>query len=197
MKNYLTTKRIALIAIMSAIAGLLMIVDFPVSFIAPSFYKMDISDLPCLIGSFALGPLAGTIIELLKVLIKLILKPTSTAFVGELSNFLCGVAMCVPSGFIYLKEHNKKGAIKALIIGSLSMVILSSMINYALIIPTYVKLYGMPLDAIISAGKAIFPIVKDKFTFVLICVTPFNLIKAIIVSVITYFLYKRISNLLK
>ena len=197
MKNYLTTKRIALIAIMSAIAGLLMIVDFPVSFIAPSFYKMDISDLPCLIGSFALGPLAGTLIELLKVLIKLILKPTSTAFVGELSNFLCGVAMCVPSGFIYLKEHNKKGAIKALIIGSLSMVVLSSIINYALIIPTYVKLYGMPLDAIISAGKAIFPIVKDKFTFVLICVTPFNLVKAIIVSVITYFLYKRISNLLK
>ena len=197
MKNYLTTKRIALIAIMSAIAGLLMIVDFPVSFIAPSFYKMDISDLPCLIGSFALGPLAGTTIELLKVLIKLILKPTSTAFVGELSNFLCGVAMCVPSGIVYLKEHNKKGAIKALIFGSLSMVVLSSIINYALIIPTYVKLYGMPLDAIISAGKAIFPIVKDKFTFVLICVTPFNLIKAIIVSVITYFLYKRISNLLK
>ena len=99
-KKYLDTKKIAVIAIMAAIAAILMVLDFPVSFLAPSFYKMDISDLPCLIGSFSLGPLAGVLIELIKILIKLMIKPTSTAFVGELSNFLCGVSLCVPASFL-------------------------------------------------------------------------------------------------
>lgn len=197
MKNqYFNTKRIAIIAIMSAIAAILMVIDFPVSFLAPSFYKMDISDLPCLIGSFTLGPLAGMLIELLKVLIKLMIKPTSTAFVGELSNFLCGVSLCIPAALIYRKEHNKKGAIKGLVVGVITMVVISSILNYAFIIPSYVKLYGMPLDAIIKAGNQIFKIVQDKFSFVLICVTPFNLLKGIIVGILTFFLYKRISRLI-
>ena len=196
-KNYLNTRRIAIIAIMSAIAALLMVFDFPVSFVAPSFYKMDLSDLPCLIGSFSMGPLAGVIIELLKVLIKLIIKPTSTAFVGEISNFLGGVALCVPASIIYKNKHNKDGAIKGLIIGGLSMVIITGILNYTFIIPSYVKLFGMPLEAIIDAGKAIFPIIKDKFTFVLLCTLPFNLLKAIVVCFVAFFLYKRISNYLK
>lgn len=196
-KKYLDTKKIAIIAIMAAIAAILMVLDFPVSFLAPSFYKMDISDLPCLIGSFSLGPLAGVLIELIKILIKLMIKPTSTAFVGELSNFLCGVSLCVPASFIYEKRRDKSGAVSGLIIGVVTMVIISSILNYSFIIPSYVKLYGMPLEAIIKAGSQIFEIVKDKFSFVLICVTPFNLLKGIIVSVLTFILYKRISNLIK
>lgn len=197
MKNkYLNTKRIAIIAIMSAIAAILMVIDFPVSFLAPSFYKMDISDLPCLIGSFSLGPLAGVLIELLKILIKLMIKPTSTAFVGELSNFLCGISLCIPAALIYKKEHDKKGAIKGLAFGGIIMVVISSILNYAFIIPSYVKLYGMPLEAIIKAGNQIFPIVKDKLSFVLICVSPFNLLKGVIVGILTFFLYKRISKLI-
>lgn len=198
MKNkYFTTKRISSIAILSAIAGLLMLIDFPISFIAPSFYKMDISDLPCLIGSFAMGPLAGALIEFLKILIKLILKPTSSAFVGELSNLICGFAICIPAGLIYKKEHNKKGALKSLIIGSIAYVVICSISNYFFIIPAFVNLYHLPLDAIIDMGKAIFPFVNNKFTFVIVCVSLFNLFKITIVSIITYFLYKRISPLLK
>ena len=196
-KKYFTTKRISSIAILSAIAGLLMLIDFPISFIAPSFYKMDVSDLPCLIGSFALGPVAGAIIEALKILIKLVLKPTSTAFVGELSNLLCGIALCVPAGLIYKKHHNKKGAFEGLIIGSLSYVLVGSLINYFITIPAFVNLYHIPLDSIIDMGKAIFPIITNKFMFVLICVSLFNLFKAIIVGILTYLLYKRISPLLK
>lgn len=144
-----------------------------------------------------MGPIAGIIIELLKVLIKLIIKPTSTAFVGEISNLLGGIALCVPASILYKNEHNKKGAIKGLIIGGITMVIVTGVLNYAFIIPSYVRLFGMPLDAIVDAGKAIFPIIKDKFTFVLLCTTPFNFIKALIVCLVSFFLYKRISNLIK
>lgn len=196
-KKFLTTKRISSIAILSAVASLLMLFDFPISIIAPSFYKLDISDLPCLIGAFSLGPLSSVIIELLKVLIKLFLKPTSTAFVGELSNFLCGVAMCVPAGLIYKKEHDKKGALKSLAVGSISYVIVGSLINYFITIPAFVNLYHISLDTIIDMGSEIFPIINSKFSFVIICVSLFNLTKTVIVSLLTYFLYKRISPLLK
>ncbi len=196
MKKTLNVKSMAIIAIMSAIAGVLMFVDIPLSFVAPAFYKMDISDLPCLIGSFSLGPIAGVIIEFLKILIKLLLKPTSSAFVGELSNFLCGVALVLPAGIIYKKKHDKKGALKALVAGSFAMVIFGTALNYFFIIPSYVVMYKMPLEAIISMGQAIFPFIKDKFTFVLCCTLPFNLIKAAVVCVLTFVLYKRISHLI-
>lgn len=198
MKNkYFTTRRISSIAILSAIAGLLMLIDFPISFIAPSFYKLDISDLPCLIGTFALGPIAGALIELLKILIKLILKPTSTAFVGELSNLLCGISLCVPAGLIYKTKHNKKGAVESLIVGSIAMVVVGSLINYFITIPAFVSLYHIDLDTIIDMGKTIFPFITSKFSFVLTCVSLFNLFKCLVVSILTYFLYKRISPLLK
>ena len=196
-KKYFTTKRISSIAILSAIAGLLMLIDFPISFIAPTFYKMDISDLPCLIGSFALGPIAGAIIETLKILIKLVLKPTSTAFVGELSNLLCGISLCVPAGLVYKKHHNKKGALEGLIVGAISYVVVGSLINYFITIPAFVNLYHIPLDTIIDMGKAIFPFITNKFMFVLVCVSLFNLFKVVIVGILTYLLYKRISPLLK
>lgn len=196
-KKYFTTKRISSIAILSAIAGLLMLIDFPISFIAPTFYKMDISDLPCLIGSFALGPIAGAIIETLKILIKLVLKPTSTAFVGELSNLLCGISLCVPAGIVYKKHHNKKGALEGLIVGAVCYIVIGSLINYFITIPAFVNLYHIPLDTIIDMGKAIFPFITNKFMFVLVCVSLFNLFKVVIVGILTYLLYKRISPLLK
>ena len=196
-KKYFTTKRISSIAILSAIAGLLMLIDFPISFIAPTFYKMDISDLPCLIGSFALGPIAGAIIETLKILIKLVLKPTSTAFVGELSNLLCGISLCVPAGLVYKKHHNKKGALEGLIVGAVCYIVIGSLINYFITIPAFVNLYHIQLDTIIDMGKAIFPFITNKFMFVLVCVSLFNLFKVVIVGILTYLLYKRISPLLK
>lgn len=195
--KFLTTRRISSIAILSAIAAVLMIFDFPVSFIAPSFYKMDVSDLPCLIGSFALGPASGCIIEFLKVLIKLIIKPTSTAFVGELSNFICGISLVVPAGLVYKKRHDKKGALVSMIIGSITYVIIGSISNYFITIPAFVSLYHIPLDAILDMGRVIFPFINSKFTFVVTCVSLFNLFKVIIVDILTYLLYKRISPLLK
>ena len=173
-----------------------MLFDFPI-FVAPSFYKFDLGDLPCLIGAFALGPVGAFFIQVIKILVKLLLKPTSTAFVGEFAAFICSTAYCVSAANIYQFNKTRKTAIIAMIVGSLFMTISSCLANYFIIIPAYVKMYNIPLETIISMGQAIFPIIKDKLGFVLCCVLPFNLIKALIIDVLTFVLYKHISPLLK
>lgn len=196
-KHFLSTKQISIIAIMSALAGVLMVFDFPLTFIAPSFYRLDFSDLPCVIGTFSLGPLYGVLIEIIKILIKLLIKPTSTAFVGELSNLLCGISYVYVAGIVYNKHHNKKGALISLIVGTLVCVFLSVFINYFITIPFYVNFYRISLDEIINLGKLIFPFIYNKLSFVCVCVLLFNTIKMTIVSIITYLIYKKISNLIK
>ena len=173
-----------------------MLFDFPI-FVAPSFYKFDSGDLPCLLGAFALGPVGAFFIQVIKILVKLLLKPTSTAFVGEFAAFICSTAYCVSAANIYQFNKTRKTAIIAMIVGSLFMTIISCLANYFIIIPAYVKMYNIPLETIISMGQAIFPIIKDKLGFVLCCVLPFNLIKALIIDVLTFVLYKHISPLLK
>jgi len=196
MKKYLSVKNIARIGVIGALGAVLMMFDFPI-FIAPSFYKFDIGDLPCLIASFAMGPIPAVFIQVIKIIMKLIIKPTSSAFVGEISAFITSVSYCVTAAYIYNKDKSKRGGIKAIIIASIVMVLVSSLANYFYIIPAYVNLYHMPLEAIIAAGSAIFPVIHDLLSFVLCCVVPFNLIKAIILDILTLSLYKRVSPLLK
>lgn len=174
-----------------------MMFDFPILFIAPSFYKLDLGDLPCLIGSFSMGPIPGLFIQIVKIIIKLLIKPTSTAFVGEIGAFIMSSAYCLSAGYIYCLSKNKKNAIKSLIISSLFLIVVSSLVNYFLLIPAYVNLYNIPLETIVSMGSKIIPLVKDKLSFVLCCVAPFNLIKVIILDVLVLVLYKHISPLLK
>lgn len=196
MKKSLTLKNLTRISILAAIGAVLMLIDFPI-FVAPSFYKLDISDLPCLIGAFAMGPIPGLLIQILKIFLKLLIKPTSTAFIGEIAAFMFSSVYCVIASIIYKKNTTKSGAIKAIIIGSICMVIVSTVANYLFILPAYSSLYGMPLDSIIALGGAIWPAVVDKFSFVLCCVLPFNLLKTVIVDVLTMLIYKHISPLLK
>ena len=196
MQKSLSIKNISRIAILGALGGFLMVIDFPI-FVAPSFYKLDIGDLPCLIGAFAMGPIPALFIQLIKILIKLLIKPTSTAFIGEIAAFIFSSAFCVTASIVYKNNKTKSGAIKSIIIGSIAMIIVSVIANYIFIIPAYSKLYKMPLEAIIGLGQAIFPIIKDLFSFVLCCVLPFNVIKATFVDVLTLLLYKHISPLLK
>ena len=196
MKNTLSIKNISRIAILAALGTILMMLDFPI-FIAPSFYKMDLGDLSCLIGGFAMGPIAALFIQIIKILLKLLFKPTTTAFIGEIAAFLFSSVYCVSASIIYRHNKSKKGARKAMTIGSILMVIVAAIANYGFIIPAYSKLYNMPLEAIISLGKAIFQIIDDKYSFVLCCVVPFNIVKAAIVNVLTLVLYKHISPMLK
>lgn len=196
MNKHLTVKNISIIAILGALGAVLMLFDFPIA-IAPNFYKLDLGDLPCLIGAFALGPVPALFIQIVKIIIKLLLKPTSTAFVGELAAFIISNSFCVSAAYIYQKDKSKKGAIKAMAVGSIIMTLVATIGNYLFIIPAYVNLYHIPLESIISMGNAIFSIVKDKLSFVLVCVLPFNLIKAIVVDILTLIIYKHISPIIK
>ncbi len=196
LKQVLNIRNISIISVLGALGAVLMLFDFPIA-IAPNFYKLDLGDLPCLIGAFALGPIPALFIQIVKIIVKLLLKPTSTAFVGELAAFICSSALTVTAGLVYSKKKNKGNAVKGMILGTLFMSIVATAANYLFIIPAYVQMFHMPLEAIIGMGHEIFPVVTDKFTFVLCCVLPFNLIKAAIVDVLTLILYKHISPLLK
>ena len=194
MKND-STKMIAKIAILGALAFILHFFDFPLPFI-PTFYKIDFSEVAVLIGGFALGPKAAVAIEFLKVILKLLFKGTDTAYVGDIANFLIGCALVVPAAIVYHKNKTKKDAVKGLVIGGLCMTLAGLVLNYFVLLPAYSYFYGLPMDVLVSMGTALIPAIKDRFTFVLLATTPFNIIKAIIVSVITVLLYKHISPLL-
>ena len=196
-EKFLTTARMTRIAILGACAFILMYFEIALPFIAPTFYKLDFSEIPVLIGGFALGPLSAVVIELIKILLKLLFKPTTTAFVGELANFLVGCAFAVPAALYYQKNRTRKGALISLLIGTLCMVLAGFAVNLWLVIPAYVSIMHFPLEAIIGAGAAIFPVVDSVFMLVLCCTTPFNLIKGILLSILTFLLYKRISPFLK
>ena len=190
-------KTLAKIAIMAAIAVVIMLVSFPLPSIAPSFYKLDFSEVAVLIGSFALGPVAGIAIEALKILLNLVFNGTNTAFIGEFANFLMGCALVVPAGVIYQKNRTRKGAITGIIVGIVCMVIAGDLLNYFLLIPAYVSIAHFPLEAIIAAGTKIFPFINSTLSLVLVCVTLFNLVKGVLVGTITALVYKRVSPLLK
>lgn len=174
-----------------ALAAVLMLFEVPLPFIAPSFYGLDISEVPVLVGTFAMGPVAGAVMEGVKILVKLLLKPTSTGFVGEFANIVIGCSMVVPAGMIYRLRKTKKGAIEAMAVGTILMATVGAMINALVMIPFYSRF--MPLDNILEAGAAINPAVSSVWGLAIFCVAPFNLLKGVIVSLLTALVYKRIS----
>ena len=196
-KKIFTTRNIVSCAMLSACAIILTYLEFP-TFIAPSFYRFNVSDLPALIGGFAMGPVAGVIIELIKSLVMLSVNPANpTMGIGELSNFVLGCIYVVPAALIYRSKKTKGRAVISLVVGGLLMSILATFLNAFVMIPLYATAFNMPVDTIIQMGTAIFPFVDSMFDFCLVCVLPFNLIKAFVVSVITVFIYKPLSVLIK
>lgn len=192
----LTVRKTAMIGMFSAIAGVLMTIELPVPF-APPFYKIDASELPVLLCGFAFGPVAGVLTEFVKIIIKLLFKPTSTAFVGELANFCVGCSMILPATIIYHVKKKKTTAILGSAVGTISMTIFGTFFNAVYLLPTFAVMYGMPMDALIGMGTAINSHVTNVFTFVAFCVAPLNLLKGTGVSVLTFLLYKPLSPILK
>ena len=130
-------------------------------------------------------------IEAVKILVKLVLKPTSTGFGGEFSNVWSGCALVLPAGLIYKFKKTKKGAVRGMIVGTLCMTTVGAVLNAVVMLPFYSNF--MPLESIIEAGAAINPAISNVWTFVILAVAPFNLIKGALVSVVTALVYKRIS----
>lgn len=190
-----SAKVIAKVGVLSAVATVLMLFDFPLWF-APNFYQLDFSEVPVLLGAFALGPAAGAAIELVKILINFVLNGTDTGGVGELANFIIGCSLVIPAGFIYKHNKSYKTAIIGFIAGTLAMAIAGAFMNYYLLLPVYSKVYGAPVQAFIEMGKALNPAITDLKTFVLYAVVPFNVFKGIVVSAAVLLIYKRISLIL-
>lgn len=195
-KKKLSTKIIAQIGMLGAIAVVLMLFEIPLPF-APSFYEIDFSEVPVLIGCFTMGPLAGVIIELVKIILNLCINGTVTAGVGELANFVIGCALVLPAAVIYKRKKTKKGAIIGLVTGTLFMTFAGCFINAYIMLPTYAKAFGMPIEALVEMGSAVNASITDLFTFVMFAVVPFNLLKGVLVSIIVLLIYKKISPILK
>lgn len=192
------TRKMAVIGMFSALSTILMLFEVPLPF-APPFYKLDFSELPILVGTFAFGPMAGVMMEFIKIFLKVCVKGTSTALVGELANFSVGCSFILPASAVYAFRKTKKNAIVACVAGTLVMTIFGTAFNAVYLLPAFSKLYGMPLEAILEMGVAVNPLVKsgDILSFVAACVAPLNLLKGASVSVVTLLVYKPLSPIIK
>lgn len=195
LKEVSKTRRMAYIAIFGVLGAVLMFFEVPL-FFAPSFYEIDFSEVPVLISTFYLGPVAGVTTELLKIILKLFLKGTSTAFVGDFANFVIGCSFVLPASIVYHARKSKGTAVGGMALGTLCMTIFGSAFNAFYLIPTYSRLFGMPLEAIVGMGTAVNANINSVTTLVLFAVVPFNLLKGVLVSIITYLLYKRVEKIL-
>ena len=187
------TRRLTIISVCSAIAMILHILDFPLLFIAPEFYKLDFSELPVMLCGFYLGPSAAVACEALKILLKLLVKGTTTAFVGDFANFVVGCSLVLPALIVYHIKKCRANAIWGLVLGSICITIFGSAFNALYLLPKFAEMF-MPMEAIIGAGSAIHKGIDSVWSMVLLCVAPLNLIKGISVSVLTMLLYKRVAR---
>jgi len=187
-------RRITIVAICAAIAAVLHMLDFPLLFLAPEFYKLDFSELPVMLCGFYLGPSAAVTCEAVKILLKLLLKGTSTAFVGDFANFVVGCSLVLPAVTVYQIKKSRTSALWGLILGTAVLTAFGSAFNAVYLLPKFSQLFGLPLDTIISMGAAINSNIHSVSSFVLLAVAPLNLVKGISVSVLTLLLYKRVAR---
>ena len=187
-------RRVSIIGICSALAAVLHMLDFPLLFLAPEFYKLDFSELPVMLCGIYLGPAAAVACEAIKILLKLLLKGTSTAFVGDFANFAVGCSLVLPAIIVYHIHKSRKSAIAGLVVGTAVLTVFGSAFNAIYLLPKFSQLYGLPLESIIAMGGKINPAINNLSTFVLLAVAPLNLIKGAMISVLTLLLYKRVAR---
>ncbi len=199
-ERYFSTTRIVMIALFGALAGVLHILKFPLPFAFPGFLEFDFSDIPLFIGTFALGPLSGCLIVVVKLLIKLVSVGTANAFVGELANLLIGFGFVIPAGLIYRRLRTMKGAILALAVGSLSSIAVAILANRFLLIPFYVNImFGGSWEPLLGMMRGLFPNVTENSFYAVylwVSVLPFNALRCLIASLVSFFVYKHISRLI-
>jgi riboflavin transporter FmnP len=179
------------IALMGVLSFIIMFLEIPLP-IFPEFLKIDLSDIPAIIVGFAFGPFAGVAVELLKNVLHLM--RTTTSGVGELANFLVGSAIVIPAAFIYRKRSTLPAMIGGLVIGTLVMAVVGGIANYYILIPFYQNF--MPIDAIIGMAAAVNSKVVDLKTLILYAIVPFNLLKGIVVSILTVLVYKKVATVI-
>lgn len=190
-KEKMTTQKLCFIGLFGALSAVLMMFKIPL-FFAPAFMKLDLAELPAVIGSFMFGPLAGFCIVVVKIALNLLLNGSDSMYVGELSNLVLSSVYVLTASFIYQRNKTKKQAVKALIIGILITSVIAVISNTLIIFPAYAVVYGMSMESIVGMAAAINPLVHNTFTMMLWSVFPFNLVKYGVVSLITFLVYKKL-----
>ena len=188
------TKRLCIIAVCSAIAAVLHMLDFPLLFLAPEFYKLDFSELPVMLCGFYLGPAAAVACEAVKIFLKLLMKGTSTAFVGDFANFVVGCSLVLPAVIVYHIKKTRPWALLGLAVGTVVLTVFGSLFNAVYLLPKFSQLFGLPLESIIGMGAKINSNINSISTFVFFAVAPLNLIKGVMISVLTLLLYKKVAR---
>lgn len=188
------TRTIAVIAIMSALAFVFMLLEFSLPFV-PSFLKFDFSDLPAFLVSFSISPLAGVVVEFAKNLLHL--PFTSTGSIGEIANFIIGVAYVVPAGLVYKYHRTKRSALMGAIVGTVSASLVSVPVNYCITYPVYLRIFNISRDEIVKIYSALFPWVDSLINALVTINLPFTLFKGIVNVIITFLIYKPLSPILK
>jgi len=192
--KFLTPTTLVKISILSAIGYILMFISVPLPMLFPEFLKVDISDLPVLLGGIALGPMAGVTIAFFKNLLQFITGMSTTGGVGEFANFLIGGSFVFTVSYIYSKKRDVAGVIIGLISGIIVMTIVGCIANYFIILPFYSKI-GWSIDAVVAMGSAINPAIKNKLSFVIWIIAPFNILKSGIMSLLTLPMYKKTEKI--
>ncbi len=184
---------IVLTAMLAGLAGALMSLEFSLPMMPP-FYKIDFSDVPSIIALFSLGPVSATLVEVIKLIVKVVTVGTNTAYVGELANLL-GIALFIlPTWFVYKKMNKtRKAVIVSLIVGILIRTVFACLCNACITLPLYAKAMGMPLDSVVQMVGSVNPSIKDLISFIAFATIPFNLIKISANYIIGYFLMERLS----
>ena len=189
----ISTKALAAGGILTAISVILTFFKTPLPFI-PSFLELDLSNIPALIGGFAFGPIAGKLIVLAKDLIHMMIS--HTAFVGELADFLMSGSFTLVASLIYMSKKSRKQAFIGMGLGTVAITIMGAITNYFILLPFYAKAF-MPMEQILELCAQINPFITNKLTYVLYGVVPFNIIKGLVISIITALTYKHISRIIR
>ena len=192
--KFLTPTTLVKISILSAIGYILMFISVPLPMLFPEFLKIDISDLPALLGGIALGPMVGVTIAFFKNLLQFITGMSTTGGVGEFANFLIGGSFVFTVSYIYSKKRDVTGVIIGLISGILIMTIIGCIANYFIILPFYSTI-GWSIDAVVAMGSAINPAINNKLSFIIWIIAPFNILKSGIMSVLTLPMYKKTEKI--
>ena len=190
MRKNLSVQYLTRIAVLTALASILFLIEIPVV----AFYKLDLSNLPVLLGAFSMGPVPGLIILLLKSLIGML--HSSSMYVGELADFIMGAAFVLPAALIYRRHKTRNTALIGMAVGTVVMIVVAVLVNWKLMIPFYMTAYGMPMEAVVGMATKAVPFVDTEWKLLLCVTAPFNLLKGVVLSSLTLVLYKHLSPLL-
>ena len=190
-KTTLSVQYLTRIAILGALASILFMIEIPVI----AFYKLDLSTIPVLLGAFSMGPLPGMAILLIKDLTGML--HSSSGFVGELADFIMSAAYVLPAAVIYRMRKSRKGALTGMIVGTLLMIVVAVLVNWKIMIPFYMGAFKMSMEAIVGMAQKALPFVDTELKLLLCVTAPFNVLKGVVLSVVTYLIYKPLSPMLK